>query len=294
MLEIKERDPFSSLVLEVLDDPQKKEMVFYVMCYSQLVRREGSFHVELERFLSCAYRSFKNARNHWKDVLVELNLFVVSDLYGNLYTGKDIYKLEEGEIYLISLRKEYLPLFESISYRAFRLWNMLNRTLVYRKHLTAQDAVFISAFMFNEGLYEELRGYCELNMERYPLEAPYFRALRRLSGAYAGKGEGVYQELKGVLAELQGLGQVYYGVNLLKLTRDVENLMGRVEKGKGLETIRIEFVSQKRKGEGWLRTFLKRLKDIFVGLWVGGKGSKACFSKGELCSRSSLTPSTSS
>lgn len=148
--------------------------------------------------------------------------------------------------------------------------------------------------MFNEGLYEELRGYCELNMERHILEAPYFRALRRLSVAYAGRGEGVYQELKGALAELQGLGQVYYGVNLLKLRRDVEYLMGRVEKGKGLETIRIEFISQKSKGESWLKTLFRKLKDLLGRLRINGKGNKVRSSKGVLCSRSSLTPSINS
>ena len=91
MLEIKERDPLSNLLLEVLEDPSKKEMVYYLMCYLQLVRREDSFHVELNRFLSCAYRNFQKARSYWKDLLVGMNIFVISDLYGNVYMGKDIY-----------------------------------------------------------------------------------------------------------------------------------------------------------------------------------------------------------
>ncbi|MCX8059606.1 MAG: hypothetical protein N3C13_00215, partial [Aquificaceae bacterium] len=262
MLQIRERNPFSSLVLEVLDDPSKKEVLFYLLCYSQLVRREGSSHVELDRFLSCAYRNFKNARHHWKDVLVEMNLFVVSDLYGNVYTGKDIYKVGEGELYLISLRRECLPLLESISYKAVKLWNILSRVMVYRRHISAQDALTVATLMFNEGLYEELKGYCELCAERYPAESLYFGALRRLSNVYAPEEQRPSQELWSALRQLEKLSPVYYGINILKLRRDVEYLLGRVEKGKSPEALKVEFINQKIRGEGWLRRFLKKVKSL--------------------------------
>lgn len=288
MLEIKERDPLSNLFLEVLDDPSKKEMVFYLMCYSQIAKREGNPYVELEKFLSCAYRNFRNARNYWKDVLVEMNLFVISDLYGNLYMGKDIYKVEEGGIYLITIRNEYINLFDSISQKAFRLWNILSRTVLYRKHLTAQDAVIISTMMFNEGLYEELKNYCEVCIERYPNERKYFGILDKLVDLYSGHGKNIIKEIRNILQEAQALGDVYYGLNLLKLRKDLEVLLKRAESGKSISPLKIEFISHKNRGGNWLKRFLKRFKDIVKGIFRRDKN--IYMFEGALCSRSFQTP----
>lgn len=291
MLEIKERDPLSNLVLEVLDDPSKKEMVFYLMCYSQLVRREGNPYVELEKFLSCAYRNFRNARNYWKDVLVEMNLFVVSDLYGNIYMGKDIYKVEEGSIHFISLRSEYLNVFESISQKVLKLWNILSRTMLYRKHLTAQDAVVISTMMFNEGIYEELRSYCELCVERYPAERKYFNLLYRLAGVYLGQGREIVREIRDILQEAQKLGDVYYGFNLYKLKRDLETLLRRAEMGKSISPLRIEFINQKKKRGNWLRRIFNKFGDMIDKIFR--KDKDKYFFEGDICSKSFQTPYTS-
>ncbi len=288
MLEIKERDPLSNLVLEVLDDPSKKEMVFYLMCYSQLVRREGNPYVELEKFLSCAYRNFRNARNYWKDVLVEMNLFVVSDLYGNIYMGKDIYRVEEGSIYFISLRSEYLNVFESISQKVLKLWNILSRTMLYRKHLTAQDAVVISTMMFNEGIYEELRSYCELCVERYPAERKYFNLLYRLAGVYLGQGKEAVKEIRDILQEAQKLGDVYYGFNLYKLKRDLETLLRRAEVGKSISPLRIEFINQKKKRGNWLRRIFNKFRDMIDKIFR--KDKNKYFFEGAICSKSFQTP----
>ncbi|WPM31255.1 hypothetical protein IAE16_05365 [Hydrogenobacter sp. T-2] len=291
MLDIKERDPLNNLVLEVLDDPSKKEMVFYLMCYSQLVRREGNPYVELEKFLSCAYRNFRNARNYWKDVLVEMNLFVISDLYGNIYSGKDIYRVEEGGIYLITIRSEYLGIFESISQKALRLWNILSRTMVYRKHLTAQDAVVISTMMFNEGLYEELKSYCEICVERYPRERGYFQLLYRLATLYLGQRSVSIKEIRDALQEAQNLGDVYYGFNIFKLKKDLENLLRRVEVGKSISPLKIEFINQRRKKGSWLRRMFSKFKDMIDKMFRRDKDKY--FFEGALCSKSFQTLYTS-
>lgn len=291
MLELKERDPLSNLFLEVLDDPSKKEMVLYLTCYLQLVRREGNPHVELDRFLSCAYRNFRNARNYWKDVLVEMNLFVVYDLYGNIYTGKDIYRVEEGNLYLISLKGEYLNLLESLSQKTLKFWNVLSRMTQYRKRLTAQDAVIVCALLFNESIYEELKDYCELCAERYPAEGKYFNLIYRLSEVYC-EGKATTKELRNLLQELQSLGDVYYGLNLLKLRKDLERLIRRVEMGKGLSPLKIEFVRHGKDNGGWLRRLFRRLRGLLKSLFKRSEGYYTL--EGDGCSKSFQTPYISS
>lgn len=289
MLEIKERDPLSNLVLEVLEDPSKKEMIYYLICYLQLVRRENSFHIELNKFLSCAYRNFQKARSYWKDLLVSMNIFVVSDLYGNLYIGKDIYKVEEGGIYLISLRQEYLNQIDSISHKALRLWNILSKIVIYRRFMTAQDAVMISALMFNEGLYQEVRNYCEVCFERYPSEASYFRALDKLAGLYVERVD-IKQILREVAYDLEKLGQVFYGINMLRLRRDVENMLRRVERGQGVGPIKIEFINQKGRGMSWFGKVFSSLRHFAEKIFKR-RDNRSFYTFGEaLCSRSFRIP----
>ncbi len=287
MLEIKERDPLSSLILEVLEDPSKKEMVYYLMCYSQLVRREASPTIELSRFLSCAYRNFQRARSYWKDLLVSMNLFVISDLYGNLYTGKDIYKVEEDGIYFISLRYEYTNQLEELNHKVLKLWNLLSRINTYRKYLTPQDAVMISSIMFNEGLYEEVESYCEVCFERFPSEKVYLRVLYNLSKLYSREKSDLLQDLKQSVKDLEKLGDVYYGINLFKLKKDIEGLIRRMEKGSSLSSIKIEFVSQERK-RGFFDRVIKFIKGLFVKVF-DRKNTKAYSFEGEVCLKSSRT-----
>ncbi|MFN3870229.1 MAG: hypothetical protein ACK4MW_01915 [Aquificaceae bacterium] len=292
MLEIKERDPLSNLILEVLEDPSKKEMVYYLVCYSQLVKREASSTIELSRFLSCAYRNFQRARSYWKDLLVSMNLFVISDLYGNLYTGKDIYKVEEEGLYFIGIRHEYINQLEEINHKVLKLWNLLSKINTYRKYITPQDAVIISSVMFNDGLYEEVENYCEVCLERFPSEKVYFRVLSNLSKLYSKEKAQMLQELKRSIKDLEELGDVYYGINLFKLRKDMEGLVKRTEKGGSINPIKIEFISFKRKGSFFERIvrFFKRLfKKLF-----NKKGKSAYYFGGEVCLKSSQTLFTNS
>lgn len=287
MLEIKERDPLSNLLLEVLEDPSKKEMVYYLMCYLQLVRREDSFHVELNIFLSCAYRNFQKARSYWKDLLVGMNIFVISDLYGNVYMGKDIYKVEEGGIYLISLRHEYLNQIDDISHKTLKLWNILSRTMIYRRYMTAQDVVIISALMFNEGLYQEVKNYCEVCIERYASEANYFRILDRLCGLYVDR-VNINAVLKELVHELESLGHVFYGINIVKLRKDVENMLRRVEKGQSIGPIKIEFVKHMDRGGSWFSRVFRRLKSLAKKIFKRRDDTFYSFEEA-LCSKSFRT-----
>ncbi|MFN3264994.1 MAG: hypothetical protein ACK42C_08870, partial [Aquificaceae bacterium] len=191
-------------------------------------------------------------------------------------------------IYLITIRSEYLNLFDNISQKALRLWNILSRTVLYRKHVTAQDAVIISTLMFNEGLYDELKNYCEVCIERYPSEKKYFRMLDRLASVYSGERKDLIREIREVLQEAQALGDVYYGLNLFKLRKDLEALLRRVEAGKSISLLKIEFINQKRKGGSWLRRFLKRFKDVIDKIFR--RDNNLHLFEGALCSKNFQTP----
>lgn len=288
MIDVKERDPIVNLALELLDDPLKKEALLYLICYFQLVRREGKLYVELDRFLACAYRSFRNTRSYWKDILVELSVFQVIDLYGMAYSGKDIYKLKEGEIYLLGVKPEYEALVDRLSTKVVKLWNVLSRSHVYHRSMTIQDAVAVISLLFNEGLYEEVVAYGELCMERYKSGAPYFSALINLSLFYMKDKDKSTEPIKHALSLLDNLGPIFCGVNISKLSKDIEDLIRKVERGKEARKLKVEFVGGGRKKENILRRVWNRFKKLFDRLI--GKDRDSYFIQGESCTKSFRTP----
>jgi hypothetical protein len=156
VLELRERDRLESLFLEVLEDQSKRELLLYLLCYIQLVKKEGNFSIGLDQFLGCAYRSFRASRSQWKDVLVELNLLKITDIYGNVYAGKDIYKLQEDNLLFVSLYEQYLEIFTGLSNKVVKYWSIAHR-LSYSKLWNPQDAII---WVFISSTKSSMRSIC--------------------------------------------------------------------------------------------------------------------------------------
>lgn len=252
MLEIRELDRLLSLFLEVMDDPSKKELLLYLLCYVQIARREGSGTIELDELLSCAYRNFRTSRSFWKDVLVELNLFKIWDLYGNVYKGKDIYKLSESGVYLMTLEGSYAQDISSFGHRVLKYWNIVNR-LDGRRSLG--ETIKACVFAFNEELYQEAALYAELQKERVPQEASFFSLIEELCRAsLTKKKEDIHNHLLKSYKLARELGDVYYEVNIRKLREDIQKGIKRLQKNQDPGKIKIEFVWKRNK-----RSFLSYL-----------------------------------
>ena len=266
---IKETDRLESIFLEVLDDISKKELILYLLCYIQLVRKLGNVNIPLDQFLRCASRNFISMRNSWKDVLTEMNIFFINDLYGNIYTGKDIYRVDEKGFYFISIDHKYCRDLSSFSSKVAKYWGVVNKLSHYGRSMTPYDAVYVSAIMFNEGLYDELLSYCEFQKERFRKEADFFDALSSLSLAYRKKKDAV-EYINQCLKKIAPLGDVYYSINLEKLKKDLSKLLKKLQKGKSLENIKIEFVNGEKNKESTWRKLIKSIRNFFKRM-KGGK-----------------------
>jgi hypothetical protein len=208
--------------------------------------------------LGCAYRSFRASRSQWKDVLVELNLLKITDIYGNVYAGKDIYKLQEDNLLFVSLYEQYLEDFYGFSTRVVKYWSIAHK-LSYSKLWNPQDAIHLGVYIFNEELYEEYMHYSELQKERFRRDAVFFEVLEK-----AVKGTTIQDCAKywwEALGLTKKLPDVYYGVDVEKLRKSLENNWRRCQKGKKVEKVKVEFVKQtKGKGFwGYLKDTIKRL-----------------------------------
>jgi len=259
VLELRERDRLESLFLEVLEDQSKRELLLYLLCYIQLVKKEGNFSIGLDQFLGCAYRSFRANRSQWKDILVELNLLKITDIYGNVYVGKDIYKLQKDNLLFVSLYEQYLEDFYGFSNRVVKYWSIAHK-LSYNKLWNPLDAIHLGVYIFNEELYEEYMHYSELQKERFRREVVFFEVLEK-----AVKGTTIQDCAKcwwEALELAKKLPDVYYGVDVEKLRKSLENNWRRCQKGKKVEKVKVEFVKQ-TKGKGLWR----HLKDAITRLY---------------------------
>lgn len=271
---IKETDRLQSIFLEVLEDTSKKELILYLLCYVQLVRKEGKVTVDLDQFLRCASKNFINTRNSWKDVLVEMNLFTINDLYGNTYTGKDIYRIDEKDVNFIRIDQKYCRDINLLGSKIAKYWGVINRVSHYGRSVTAYDAVCTSALMFNEGLYDELENYCEFQKERFKKEAVFFEALISLASAFKlysrQNNRNIVPYVRDCLNRIINLGDVYYNINLGKLKCDLSKVLKKLQKGKAVESVKIEFINRGDREESVWRKFIKSIKGIFKRI-KGGK-----------------------
>ena len=264
-----------NIFLEILDDPTKKEVLLYPICYCQLVRKENCFEIDLDRLLGCANRTFHTFKGKWQDVLLELNLFQFITQTGDVLYGKDILRLSSPEGIKVSFLPEYREVFYEVYSRLLKYWTILSKTSSYSKRNTASEAVHLSAFIFNEQLFKEASLYCSLQALRFPYEGNFFSALMSLSDFYSSAFEGRGLDasyLKKTLKFLEGVPENYYGVNVSKLKRDVEDLLREVTKGGGYFVIKINSSMDKGHGKGLLRRIfsgiVRRIRSLGGKRWT--------------------------
>jgi len=260
--DIEEIGRLESLFLEVIDDPAKKEVLLYPICYCQLVRRENDFEVDLSKLLSCATKTFYTFRGRWQDILLELDLFQLMTPRGEVLLGKDILRLQSADGIKVSFLPEYREAFYEVYTRLLRYWTILSKVSTYSKRNTPAEAVHLSALIFNEELFVELVAYSKLQSLRFPREATFFEVVKDLSEFYlkASEKKGLDISLiEGTLPRLSNFPNPYYGINICRLRRDVETLLKDISKGRRHFILKISFTPDPNGRMGLLKDFMSRL-----------------------------------
>jgi len=296
----KELGRLESIFLEILDDPTKKEVLLYPICYCQLVRKLGTFEVPLEKLISCASKTFKTSRGRWQDVLLELDLFQIILPTGEVVLGKDLLRLKGSEDLRVSFLPEYREVFYEIYSRFLKYWTVLSKVSSYSKRNTPAEAVYLTALIFNEELFSETRHYSDLQKLRFPKDENIFNVLEKLGEFYSKIREKKFIDA-GILEEvsqtLEGIGDTYYGLNTGKLKKDVSSLIKDVTKGRGYSIIKVSFTMGANHGRGWVRRLISglvsKVRRIGGKRWTLMNSETVCYSSIEAClirQRSQLTP----
>ena len=261
-----------SIFLEIIEDPTKKEVLLYPICYCQLVRKENNFEVDLAKLISCANKTFHTFKGKWQDILLELDLFQFVTPKGDVFYGKDILKVSSPEGFKVSFLPEYREVFYEMYSKFLRYWTVLSKISSYSKRNTPAEAVYMSALIFNEELYAESAHYASVQAMRFPREEPFFTTVKDISEFYIKLNERKEFDtelLERALGRVKGLGSTYYSVNVEKLRKDLEALIKDVSKGRGYFVLKISFTLVSGHGKGFLRRVISKLVEKLREL--GGK-----------------------
>ncbi len=274
-----------SIFLEIVEDPTKKEVLLYPICYCQLVRKENSFEVELPKLVSCASKTFHTFRGKWQDILLELNLFQFITPRGDVFYGKDILKVSSPEGFRISFLPEYREVFYEIYSKFLRYWTVLSKISSYSKRNTPSEAVYLASLIFNEELYGEAFHYAGSQALRFPKEALFFKAVGEIAEFYiklSERKEFDTQHLERALELIKDLGSTYYSVNLDKLRKDIDTLLKDINRGRGYFVLKISFTLVSGHGKGFLKRLISglisKLKDIGGRRWILMNSGTVCSS----------------
>ena len=265
-----ELDHVENLFLELLDDPMKKEILLYPICYCQLVRRTGNYEIPLIRLRACAEKPYKLITASWQDLLFELGMFVLQDREGRVYTGKEILTLRDNEELTVNIKAEYKEDFYQFYTKLLKYWGVLSSKLTYGKPLSPDAATYMLGLVFNEELFKESKYYSEILSMRFPREASFFKAVKLISEFYQHyreRGDILNENLKKALSLLGPFPDKFYMLNTLKLKKDIDRLRKSIKRGE-MFIIKLEFVQNSRK-VGFFKRFYNLLKNKL--LKFGGK-----------------------
>ncbi|WP_461832129.1 hypothetical protein [Aquifex sp.] len=255
-----ELDRLENLFLELLDDPYKKEVLLYPICYCQQVRRSGEFELPLERILYCAEKPYKLVGGDWRDIFLELGIFYVKAPNGEIFQGKDILKIKDKEKLKVGIINSYREDFYGFYTKLLKYWSVLSSKSFYGNNPNPETSTRMLVLTFNEKLYKESKYYAELLCARYPEEKNFFEAIKLLAEFYTEDEKESKDKLRKALKLLKNL-ESFYSVDVVKLRKDIEKLING-----NVKPITISFIKEKRR----------KRRGLFSRIWnfiksLGGK-----------------------
>ncbi len=267
----KEIGRLENIFLEIIDDPLKKEVLLYPICYCQIVRRENTFEVELPKLISCANKTFQTYKNRWQDILLELDLFMFIAPNGEVLYGKDLLSVSSPEGFTVSFLPEYREIFFDVYSKLLKYWAILSRISSYTKRNTPAEIVYLTSVIFNEELFKECSLYASHQAQRFHKEKNFFEAVKDMSDFYVKffSNEKDIKLLISAYEKIEKLKKNYYGINTDKLRKDLYNLIESIEEGNKVYIIKIGFWSSNSDSGFSLRRLWKKIVNKLKS--IGGR-----------------------
>ncbi len=175
----------SHLLFEMLEYPQKKEMLYLGICYCQLARRHPLFVVPLEELRKCLSRYLIDFdRYPWRDYLLEWEFFLLQEGEDFQIRGKEIINYKPNEGCSVRIDIHYKGILDvNICERIFRYWFLTKKWDRFLPPSKGWEVIKNAVILLNEGLYSETLFYLEdyLPLIKETDELLMYRVLRSLS-----------------------------------------------------------------------------------------------------------------
>ncbi|HIC09006.1 MAG TPA: hypothetical protein EYO62_03035 [Aquificales bacterium] len=260
----------SHLLFEILEFPEKKDVLYIGLCYCQLSRIYGLDEIPLEGLKKCLNKYLIDFDSYpWRDYLLELELFYLRDEGDKFIKGSGLITYNPSGESFLSIDPRYGFLKQNFCQKVYRYWYISQKWENFSKPLNGWEVIENAIRLFNEGLYGETIFYLEdylpyLNEKR---ELLMFRILKTLAiiGELIEKNER-RKAIKELISLREFIGDFKPELrelpyNFKKLNKDLKKLEKQLKKSKRsiyTEPIRLE---RKRKN-----SLLDSLKKIFIWL----------------------------
>jgi len=256
----------SHLFFEILEYPQKKEILYLGLCYCQLSRFYNLDEIPLREIKNCLRKYLIDFESYpWRDFLFELELFYLREEEDKLIKGKSIFSYSPSEEATLSIDPKYGFLKQTFCQKIYKYW-YTSRKFEERLHAPDGYAVLKNGVeLFNEGLYSETLQYLDdyLPLLKNSDELLFYRLLRQL--AFIGTlierklYKEAYTELERTLEFLKDFNRELkkWPYDFKKLKKELKNTKVQLKRGKFLYIPPVRLVEKKKRWSFW--KFLKSL-----------------------------------
>ena len=258
----------TNLLLEIMEYPPKREILYLGLCYCQISKTLDLSEVNLTELKKCLKKYLIDFENYpWKDYLLELEIFFLREGEDNFIRGKKVmtYAPTNGMVFL-SLDPRYGFMKNRFCQRIYKYWFVSQKwENLYAAPQSGWQVLEVAVSFFNEQLYWETSQYLDYYLPylKSSKELLLYRILKHLTliGMLVEKSNIKYavEEIDSLLDFLNQFKKELKGckfdINALK--RDLKQYKKRIKK-KRLGYIPPILIRKKQKKLG-LGRFIKNL-----------------------------------
>ena len=269
---LKEREEYlnkklSHLLFEILEFPEKKEILYLGLCYCQLSRAYSVDEIPISEIRRCLNRYLIDFDSYpWRDYLLELELFYLRDSEDTLVKGAGLITYTPSEETTLNIDPKYGFLKHNFCQKVYRYWYITQKWENFRAPVNAFEVIENGIKLYNEGLYGESLNYVEdyIPLFRNGEELLLYRVLKSLAYIGLAVDSKNYKEAQREIENLLNLLKEFSKelkktpYDFKKLGKDLKRLKSRLNsKGKFyIEPVRVFRKSKK----GLFKRFLGFLK----------------------------------
>lgn len=175
----------SHLLFEMLEYPQKRDMLYLGVCYCQLVRRYPLLVVPFEEIKKCLSRYLINLdRYPWRDYLLEWEFFLLQEGEDFQIRGKEIINYKPAEGFGVRIDTQYKGLLDvNVCEKIFRYWFLTKKWEQFLPPSNGWEVLKNAVILLNEGFFAETLFYLKdyLPLIRKTDELLMYRVLHTLA-----------------------------------------------------------------------------------------------------------------